>query len=63
MCSATKGCGHAMAHRAFETGSSFHAEWHTGGRVKFLFFKSFLLVLAKLSFGGGTGHWAIILGV
>ena len=51
----------AMAHKVFGTDSSFRVKWRTTGRLKLLFFKSFLLVLAKLSFWQGAGRWASIL--
>ena len=47
----------AMAHRIFRTNSSFHVKWRTTGRVQLLFFRSFLLVLTKLSFR--RGDWAL----
>ena len=37
-----------------------HVEWRTSEKVKFLFFKGFVLVLAGLSFWQGTGRWAVI---
>ena len=43
--------------KAFETSSSFHVKWGTTGKVQFLFFKGFLLVLIKFSFWGGD--WAL----
>ena len=45
-----------ITHKIFETNSSFHVKQRTTGKVQFLFFKSFLLVLTKLSFSqGGWG--------
>ena len=44
-------------HKILETNSSFHMKWHITGKVKFLFFESFLLVLTKLSFR--QGDWAL----
>ena len=46
-----------IAHRTFETNSSFQVEQRTTRRLYFLFFKSFLLALTKLSFWGGD--WAL----
>ena len=37
-------------HKIFETNSSFHVKQCTTGKVQFLFFSSFLLVLTKFSF-------------
>ena len=37
-------------HKIFETNSSFHVKQRTTGKVQFLFFSSFLLVLTKFSF-------------
>ena len=37
-------------HKIFETNSSFHVKQHIMGKVQFLFFSSFLLVLTKYSF-------------
>ena len=46
----------AVARGIFGTSSGFRVGWRTAGRVELLFFKSFLLVLAKLSFWrGGLG--------
>ena len=36
----------------FETNSSFHVKQCTTGKLQFLFFRSFLLVLTKFSFWG-----------
>ena len=36
--------------KIFETISSFHVKQHTTGKVQFLLFSSFLLVLTKFSF-------------
>ena len=46
-----------LALGAIGAGSGFRVEGRTAGKVQFLFFKSFLLVLAVLSFwrGGGGG--------
>ena len=41
--------------KIFEIGSSFHMKWGNAGRVQFLFFKGFLLVLKKYSFGWQLG--------
>ena len=46
--------------KAFETSSSFQVKWGTTGKVQFLFFKGFFLVLIKFSFLGGD--WALGLG-
>ena len=40
----------ATSNKIFETNSSFHVKRRTTGKVYFLFFKSFLLVLTKFSF-------------
>ena len=37
-------------HKIFETNSSFHVKQRTTGKVQFLFFSRFLLVLTKFSF-------------
>ena len=37
-------------HRIFKTNSSFHVKQGTTGKVQFLFFSSFLIVLTKFSF-------------
>ena len=42
------------SHKVSETNSSIHVKWCTTGKVEFLFFKSFLLVLTKLSFWQGV---------
>ena len=39
-----------VIHKLFETNSSFNAKQSTTGKVQFLFFRSFLLVLEKYSF-------------
>ena len=39
-----------ITHKIFETNFSFHVNEHTTGKALFLFFKSFLLALTKLSF-------------
>ena len=39
-----------MIHKILETNSSFHVKQCTTGKVKFLFFKTFLLILRKLLF-------------
>ena len=46
-----------MTYKIFETNSSFQVKERTAGEVWFRFFKSFLLVLAKLSFS--QGDWAL----
>ena len=46
-----------MAQGISETNSSFRVRWRTARRVNFLFFESFLLALAKLSFW--HGDWAL----
>ena len=38
-----------IIHKIFEINSSFHVKQHTTGKVQFLFFSSFLLVLTKFS--------------
>lgn len=40
-----------VIHGVFETGSSFRVGWHTAEGVQVLFFRGFLLLLAKFS------HW------
>ena len=48
-----------IIHKLFET---LVLMWNrAAGRVEHLLFKSFLLVLARSIFGGGTGRWAIFL--
>ena len=37
-------------HKIFETNSSFHVKQRTTGKVQFVFFSSFLLVLTKFLF-------------
>ena len=50
------GCITTVSHSIFETNSGFHVKWRTTGKVSFLFFKSFLLVLTKFLFWrGGWG--------
>ena len=44
-------------HKIFETDFIFHVKQRTTGKVYFLFFKSFLLVLTKLSFW--QGDWIL----
>ena len=44
-------------YKIIETISSFHVKQRTTGKVQFLFFSSFLLVLTKLSFWGED--WAV----
>ena len=39
-----------IIHKLFETNSSFHMKSHTTGKVQFLFFRRFLLILTKFSF-------------
>ena len=46
-----------ITHRISETNSSFRGKQRIVGKVKFLFYKSFLLVLTKLSFW--QGNWAL----
>ena len=41
--------------KIFETNSSFRVRQRTVGRVQFLFFSGFLVVLAEFFFGGGAG--------
>ena len=36
--------------KIFEANSSFYVKWRTTGKVQFLFFRSFLLVLNTFSF-------------
>ena len=45
----------AVARGVSGAGSGFRVEWCTAGGIQFLFFGSFLLVLAELSFLGGGG--------
>ena len=48
-----------ITHKIFETNSTFDVKQRTTGKVSFLFFKSFPLVLSKLSFwqgGWGLGY-------
>ena len=44
-------------HKISETNSSFYVKWRATGKVQFLFLKSFLLVLTKLSFL--RGDWTL----
>ena len=46
----------ATIHKIFETNSSFQVKWGTTGKVQFLFFRRFLLVLTNFDFGSGTKH-------
>ena len=39
-----------IIHKTFEINSGFHVKERTAGKVQFLFFKNFLLVLTKFSF-------------
>ena len=39
-----------IIHKVLETNSSFHVKERTTGKVQFLFFRKFLLLLTKLSF-------------
>ena len=39
-----------ITHKVTETNSTFRVKKRVAGKVEFLFFRSFLLVLAKLSF-------------
>ena len=43
--------------RLYFFNSSFHAKWHTTGKVQFLFLKSFFLMLTKFLFW--QGDWAL----
>ena len=47
----------AVAHGIFGASSSFRVKWSTVRKVSFLFFKSFLLILAKPSVW--RGDWAL----
>ena len=49
--------GPAIIHNVSETNSSFRVELHTTGKVYFLFFKNFMLVLTKFLFG--KEGWAL----
>ena len=40
----------------FAPDSSFHVKWRTTGKVQFLFFRRFLLVLTKFLFGRRTKY-------
>ena len=40
----------AIIHKVLETNSSFHVKERTTGKVQFLFFREFLLLLTKFSF-------------
>ena len=40
-------------HKIFQTNSSFHVKQCTTGKVQFLFFRRFLLVLARIFISGG----------
>ena len=40
----------AIIHKVLETNSSFHVKERTTGKVQFLFFRKFLLLLTKFSF-------------
>ena len=44
-------------HKNFETNSSFHMKERKAGRVEFLSFRIFLLLLAGFPFG--RGDWAL----
>ena len=39
-----------IIHKIFETNTSLHVKWRTTGKVYFLLFKRFLLLLTKSSF-------------
>ena len=39
-----------IIHKVLETNSSFHVKERTTGKVQFLFFRKFLLLLTKFSF-------------
>ena len=39
-----------IIHKVLETNSSFHVKERTTGKVQFLFFREFLLLLTKFSF-------------
>ena len=41
-----------IIHKVLETNSSFHVKERTTGKVQFLFFRKFLLLLTKFSFWG-----------
>ena len=45
-----KSSAEKITHKMFETNSGFHLKCRATGKVQFLLFKSFLLVLTKLSF-------------
>ena len=49
-----------IIHKIFETNSSFHVKQRTPGKVQFLFFRRFLLVLTKFSFWGRTKHRQLV---
>ena len=49
--------GPAMARGVFGAGSGFRVVWRTAGGISFLFFRIFLLVLAKISFW--RGDWSL----
>ena len=42
--------------KLFETNFRFHVKWHTEGKVQYLLFITFLLVLTKFHFWKKTGH-------
>ena len=44
-----------ITHKIFETYSSFHVKQRITGKVYFLFFKGFLLVLTLFRMAGGGG--------
>ena len=49
-------------HKLFETNPSFHVKQRTTGKVQFLFFSSFLLMLTKFSIweeGWALGYNAV----
>ena len=50
-------CLTSIIYKIFETNSSFHVKSRTRGKVQFLFFKRFLIVLAKFLFW--QGDWAL----
>ena len=47
-------------HKILQTNSSFYVKQCSTGKVKFLFFSGYLLILTKFSFWRKTGHKAII---
>ena len=41
-----------IINKIFETNSRFHVQWHTTGKIQFLFFRRFFLLPAKFSIRG-----------